>query len=54
MPNPITIILVDDHELVRESWKFLLETDPRFKVIAQCKNGIEAIEKAGLLCRISC
>lgn len=46
MPNPIRIILVDDHELIRESWKFLLDKDPRFTVIAQCKNGAEAVEQA--------
>ena len=46
MPNPIRIILVDDHELVRESWKLLLDQDQRFKVISQCGTGAEAIELA--------
>ena len=26
----IRIMLVDDHQLVRESWKLLLENNPRF------------------------
>ncbi|HEY6503606.1 MAG TPA: response regulator transcription factor [Chitinophagaceae bacterium] len=49
MPYPIRIILVDDHELVLESWKLLLEQDQRFKVIGQSGNGIEAIEQAETL-----
>ncbi|MEI2738043.1 MAG: response regulator transcription factor [Chitinophagaceae bacterium] len=44
--DPIRIILVDDHKIVRESWKILLENDPRFRVIANCDNGYSAIEKA--------
>jgi two-component system invasion response regulator UvrY len=46
MPYPIRIILVDDHDLIRQSWKTLLENDNRFTVIAQCRNGVEAIEQA--------
>ena len=42
-------MLVDDHETVRESWKFFLEKDERFVVVAQCKNGREAIEQAQAL-----
>ena len=46
MPQPIRIILVDDHDMIRESLKMLLEKDNRFDIIAQCKTGIEAIKKA--------
>jgi len=42
MPQ-IRIILVDDHRLVLESWKLLLENDPRFVIVAACENGEEAI-----------
>ena len=45
--NQIKIILVDDHRLVLESWKLLLENDPRFTIIAECENGEDAIH----LCR---
>ena len=41
--EPIRIILADDHKIVRESWKALLENNPRFKVIADCDNGSDAI-----------
>ncbi len=42
----IRIILVDDNKIVRESWKILLENNPRFQVIADCDNGRIAIEQA--------
>ena len=44
MPYPIKIILVDDHDLVRESFRMLLEQDERFSIISNCKSGAEAIE----------
>ncbi len=43
---PIRIILVDDHKLVRQSWKMLLENNPRFQIIADFDNGESAIEEA--------
>jgi DNA-binding NarL/FixJ family response regulator len=43
---PIRIILVDNHKLVRESWKILLENNPRFEVIADCDNSHFDIEHA--------
>ena len=49
MTKRIRIVLVDDHEAVRESWKFFLEKEERFVVVAQCKNGREAIEQAQTL-----
>jgi two-component system, NarL family, invasion response regulator UvrY len=42
----IRIILVDDHKMIRESWRTLLESNPRFKVIADCDNGLSAIGQA--------
>jgi DNA-binding NarL/FixJ family response regulator len=47
--KPIRILLADDHKMVRESWKTLLENNPRFQVVADCDNGNDAIEKAGEL-----
>jgi two-component system, NarL family, invasion response regulator UvrY len=47
--NPIRIILVDDHQLARESWRMLLGFDNRFNVIHECDNGRDAIESAGRL-----
>ena len=42
----IRIIIVDDHPLIRETWKLLLELDERFIVIAECTSGGEAINAA--------
>jgi len=40
----ITILLVDDHKLIRDSWSFILNSDERFRVIGETSNGEEAIE----------
>ena len=48
-PNQVRIIIVDDHQQVRETWKLLLEQDERFTIIAQCSNGQEAIDAARTL-----
>lgn len=40
----ITILLVDDHKLIRDSWSFILNSDPRFTVIGETSSGEEAIE----------
>jgi two-component system invasion response regulator UvrY len=40
----ITILIVDDHTLIRETWSFILNTDPRFSVIAESGTGEEAVE----------
>jgi DNA-binding NarL/FixJ family response regulator len=42
----ITILLVDDHKLIRDSWSFILNSDPRFTVIAEASSGEEAVEIA--------
>lgn len=42
----IRIVLVDDHELVRGSWKLLLTQDKRLTIIGECRSGSEAIEEA--------
>ena len=44
--DKITILLVDDHKLIRDSWSFILNSDPRFVVIGETSGGDEAIEIA--------
>jgi len=39
----ITIIIVDDHRLVRETWSYILNSDSRFKVIGECECGEDAV-----------
>ena len=33
--DKISILIADDHTLVRETWSFILNTDPRFSVVAE-------------------
>ena len=42
----ITILLVDDHEVVRRGLKAFLDTQPDFKVIGEAGSGDEAVESA--------
>src|SRR5882724_6925321 len=42
----ITILLVDDHRLIRESWAFILNSDLRLEVIGEADNGMDAIKIA--------
>jgi DNA-binding NarL/FixJ family response regulator len=42
----ITILLVDDHRLIRDSWSFILNSDNRFQVVGETSTGDEAIEMA--------
>ncbi len=43
--TPISIILVDDHKLVRQLWVDLLQNNPMFNVLADFATGEEAIQK---------
>jgi DNA-binding NarL/FixJ family response regulator len=43
--HKISILVTDDHTLVREAWVTVLNSDPRFTVIAEASNAEEAIEK---------
>src|SRR5258705_3675852 len=45
----ITILITDDHVLIREIWSLILNGDPKFKVVAECSSSEEAVEKAKLL-----
>ena len=42
----ITLLITDDHKLIREAWSSILNSDPRFKVIAETASGEEAVELA--------
>lgn len=46
---PINIVLADDHALVRDGIKSLLEDEPNLKVIGEASNGEEALEVAAIL-----
>ena len=40
----ITILIADDHKLIRETWAFILNRDARFKVIGSSSNSEEAVK----------
>jgi two-component system response regulator NreC len=44
--NPIKVILVDDHDVVRTGLHSYLNTQPDVKVIAEARNGEEALQRA--------
>jgi len=44
--DTIKLMLVDDHDVVRTGLRSFLETQPGFEVIAEAKNGLQALEKA--------
>ena len=43
--KPVTIVLADDHTVVRQGLVKLLEAEPNFKVVGDAENGREAVEK---------
>src|SRR5690242_7196060 len=46
VPLPITILLVDDHVLVRTGFRRLLEDDPELRVVGEAGDGHEAARLA--------
>lgn len=44
--DKIRIVIVDDHKMIRETWRFLLSRDERLEVIGECESGAEAIQAA--------
>jgi DNA-binding NarL/FixJ family response regulator len=40
----VTIVLADDHAMVRQGLRTLLESDPQFEVVGEAADGREAIE----------
>jgi two-component system response regulator NreC len=45
----VTILIVEDHTVVREGLRALIESHEGFKVVGECSDGREAIEKADAL-----
>jgi two-component system invasion response regulator UvrY len=47
--NKTTILIVDDHRLLRQTWSLILNNDPCYHVVGECSNAIEAIDKVACL-----
>ena len=43
----ISILIADDHKLIRETWTIILNRDSRFKVIGSCSNSEDAVKMTG-------
>ena len=46
----ITVLLVDDHSLVRRGFRRMLEDDPEIRVVGEASDGHEAVEQAASNC----
>src|SRR5437588_3466808 len=46
MPNKISVLLVDDHALVRRGFRRLLEDEPDMTVVGEAGDGAEAVRLA--------
>ena len=46
MSNPTTVLLVDDHEIVRRGVRALLETCDEFVVVGEAETGAQAVQLA--------
>ena len=42
----ISVLIADDHKLIRDTWSYILNNDPRFQVIAECGDSEAAVEAA--------
>lgn len=49
MPPKITVLLADDHALVRRGFRRMLEDDPAISVVAEASDGEEAVRLASSL-----
>lgn len=43
---PVRILLVDDHTIMRQGLRQILEHEPQFAVVAEAGSGLEAVERA--------
>jgi DNA-binding NarL/FixJ family response regulator len=46
MPNKLTVLLVDDHALVRRGFRRMLEDETSFEVVGEASDGMEAVKRA--------
>ncbi|MBE1579286.1 response regulator [Amycolatopsis roodepoortensis] len=49
MPSPVTVLVVDDHPVVRDGVSLLLRYDPAMTVVGSAETGRAAIRRAGEL-----
>jgi NarL family two-component system response regulator YdfI len=47
--SPITILIADDHDVVRDGLRLILESEDDFEVVGEAANGAEAVRLCGEL-----
>jgi len=47
--EPITVLIVDDHTVIRDGLTPMMERQHDFTVVGEAKDGLEAVERAGEL-----
>jgi DNA-binding NarL/FixJ family response regulator len=45
----ITLLVVDDHPVVRDGLRGMFESEPGFRVLGEASNGVEAVERTAAL-----
>ncbi|MET8115676.1 response regulator transcription factor [Streptomyces prasinus] len=48
-PSTVSVLIVDDHPVVRDGLRGMLESAPGFRVLGEAANGTEALERAAAL-----
>ena len=49
MSDPIRVLIADDHEVVRDGLRMILEAEESFDVVGEAADGVEAVELTGQL-----
>ncbi len=44
-PTPVRLLLADDHDILRQGLKLLLEAEPYIRIIGEARTGMEAVEQ---------
>jgi NarL family two-component system response regulator YdfI len=47
MIDPIRVLIADDHQVVREGLRMILEAEEGFQVVGEAADGVEAVELTG-------
>src|SRR5262249_38322707 len=47
VPDPIRVLIVDDHALFRRGLEMVLTEEPDIELVGEASDGAEAVEKAG-------
>jgi len=42
---PITLLIIDDSTILLKTWKYILDLDNRFRVVATCTSGEEGVQQ---------